>query len=62
MSTHEQASIGELRGDERGAIYAEYVLSVIAGVCIAAALSAAGLWLFAPRFARIADALYSSTP
>lgn len=48
--------------DERGAIYAESILTVTVGLAIAGLLAVAGLLVFAPRFESITNALYAGAP
>jgi hypothetical protein len=50
------------RNRRAGVVYVEQLLSLLAGLCIAALLYTAAVRLLQPRFARIAGALASSTP
>jgi hypothetical protein len=51
-----------LRQDQRGVIYVEFVMLVAGGLLVAGLLAATGIFLFAARFERITDVLYSSSP
>jgi hypothetical protein len=62
MSEHDDECSGGLLQDERGVAYVERILMVCVGLCLAAFLVTAGNLVFAPRFQRAADVLYSDSP